>query len=193
MLWDADGVLQRPSPNWVGRLHDIGGDGFAATVFELEVEALRGQRSMEDVVAVAMERHAVDAAPASVLALWDEIEVDEPAWAVLRSVRSAGVPCLLATNQHDRRMRVMRHDLGYDDRLDGSFYSCDIGAMKPDPAYFHAVLDRLSIPADQVAFIDDRADNVAAAADLGLRAVRHDPASGAAGLRADLTVLGIRV
>lgn len=40
---------------------------------------------------------------------------------------------------------------------------------KPDPAIFHLALDRSGIAAEQALFIDDRADNIAAAESLGFK------------------------
>jgi putative hydrolase of the HAD superfamily len=55
----------------------------------------------------------------------------------------------------------------------GSFdvvlFSCLLGATKPDVRAFTAALERLRRPAARVAFVDDSARNVAAAAALGLR------------------------
>jgi putative hydrolase of the HAD superfamily len=50
-------------------------------------------------------------------------------------------------------------------------YSSRIGAAKPDPATFRWMLDRLGAEPGDTAFIDDRPENVAAAAALGIRAV----------------------
>lgn len=50
--------------------------------------------------------------------------------------------------------------------------SFEIGALKPDPGFFEAALARAGLSPAQVFFVDDRADNVAAARALGIDAVR---------------------
>jgi putative hydrolase of the HAD superfamily len=50
--------------------------------------------------------------------------------------------------------------------------SYELGAMKPDPAFYRAALDRLGVDAERVAFIDDLPRNVEAARALGVRARR---------------------
>jgi len=50
------------------------------------------------------------------------------------------------------------------------FFSCDLGAVKPEPASYLAVLERLGAPAEDVIFFDDRPANVAGAAALGIDA-----------------------
>ncbi|MFY1697798.1 MULTISPECIES: HAD-IA family hydrolase [unclassified Solwaraspora] len=50
-------------------------------------------------------------------------------------------------------------------------FSCRLGLTKPDPAIFQALLRQLGAPAGQVTFVDDRPENVAAAAAAGLTAL----------------------
>ncbi len=50
-------------------------------------------------------------------------------------------------------------------------FSCHLKAAKPDEACFAAALDRLAARPGEVLFIDDGADNVAAASRLGIRGV----------------------
>jgi putative hydrolase of the HAD superfamily len=50
------------------------------------------------------------------------------------------------------------------------FASHEIGARKPDPRAFQIVLDHLGMKSGEVVFIDDYADNVAAARQMGLKA-----------------------
>lgn len=47
-------------------------------------------------------------------------------------------------------------------------FSSRLGLVKPDPAVFHAALDRLGRPPDEVLFIDDRLANVEAARRVGM-------------------------
>ena len=57
------------------------------------------------------------------------------------------------------------------------FFSCDLRAIKPEPAAYAQVLAGLDVQPEQVVFFDDRPDNVAAAEELGIRAVLYrDPA-----------------
>lgn len=48
--------------------------------------------------------------------------------------------------------------------------SGELGTAKPDPAIWQALLDQLRAPAGDVLFLDDRAVNVAAAREAGIRA-----------------------
>jgi putative hydrolase of the HAD superfamily len=63
--------------------------------------------------------------------------------------------------------------------------SGEVGLRKPDPRIYRLTLDRLGVPADRAAFIDDLAPNADAAAVLGMHAVRHvDPATTRAAISA---------
>lgn len=48
--------------------------------------------------------------------------------------------------------------------------SGELGIAKPDPAIWRALLDGLGAPPGEVLFLDDRAENVAAARQAGIRA-----------------------
>ena len=67
-------------------------------------------------------------------------------------------------------------------------FSCFLKSTKPDPECFRAALAALDTGPGDVVFLDDRADNVAAAAALGIRSARF---TGARQARADLDLNGI--
>lgn len=190
LLWDADGVLQHPRHEWRPRLETWGGPGFAEALFAAELPALRGEEPFrKSLERLLRERPDVTAGVGDLLGLWEQVDGDPAAVALVGEVAASGVTCVLATNQQDHRKAFLRRTFGYDDVFERSFYSCDVGAMKPEPAYFERVLEGLGIPladADTVGFVDDSRANVETARGLGIRAVHHDPATGVGGLRRDL-------
>jgi HAD superfamily hydrolase (TIGR01509 family) len=68
------------------------------------------------------------------------------------------------------------------------FLSFELGAVKPDPAIYERVIDRLDVPPSSVLFLDDVALNVDAARAAGLRS---EQAVGIAGARAALESYGL--
>nr|MDT0659720.1 HAD family phosphatase [Micromonospora sp. DSM 115978] len=60
---------------------------------------------------------------------------------------------------------------GWARSLTHRFYSCRLGLAKPDPAVYRAVLAGLGVAPRDVTFLDDRPENVAAAASLGIDAI----------------------
>ncbi len=62
-------------------------------------------------------------------------------------------------------------------RFEAIFTSHELGARKPEPQSYHAVLDYLGEAPANVAFVDDRAENIEAAERLGMRGILvEDPA-----------------
>ena len=62
------------------------------------------------------------------------------------------------------------------------FFSCDLRAVKPEPAAYQAVLDGLQVAASEVVFVDDRPVNVAGAEAVGIPAVLFEGADQLAAL-----------
>lgn len=54
--------------------------------------------------------------------------------------------------------------------FDRIFISAELGITKPDPEIFRLVTAELGVPAEEIAFIDDREPNVVSAAQLGWHA-----------------------
>jgi putative hydrolase of the HAD superfamily len=66
-------------------------------------------------------------------------------------------------------------------------FSCELKSAKPDAACYREALARIGARADEVIFVDDTSENVAAAAALGLRAVHFtSPAAARAAVTAEL-------
>ena len=66
--------------------------------------------------------------------------------------------------------------------------SSEIGVRKPDARFYEELLARLSRPPNEIAFVDDFAENLVPAADLGLAAVHFTSLEAC---RASLTELGV--
>lgn len=56
--------------------------------------------------------------------------------------------------------------------LKAQIYSFAVGATKPDPGMYAALLDALQAPAEECLFVDDRVDNLLGAQEAGLQAVQ---------------------
>ena len=57
------------------------------------------------------------------------------------------------------------------------YYSCRLGAAKPDPRAFQLVLSDLGAQPGELLFIDDRAENIRAARALGMHTITFTSAS----------------
>ena len=112
---------------------------------------------------------------------------------LVRELREAGFGCHLATNQDDLRASYMRARMGYDELLDRCFYSCEVGAAKPDEEFFRRVAAELGVELRELVFVDDTLENVDAARSCGLPAVFWHHRDGVDALRDRLAEHGVGV
>jgi len=95
----------------------------------------------------------------------------DPAMLALVGDVKRWLPVFVLSNAHDCFPDDMNR-LGLSSRFDGMFHSAAMGVAKPDIAIFDRVLADIGISANQAVFVDDRAENVAAAQSAGMRAVQ---------------------
>jgi putative hydrolase of the HAD superfamily len=108
---------------------------------------------------------------------------------ILRELSTSEGYVLATVNNESRIMnefRLMKFDLL--DEFDAFFSSCYLGLRKPDRKIYQVALDVLQRDPERVVFIDDRAENVAAAASLGIHGVRYE---GSEQLASELVRLGV--
>jgi putative hydrolase of the HAD superfamily len=99
---------------------------------------------------------------------------------------------VLATVNNESRImnefRLAKFDLL--ELYDAFFSSCYVGMRKPDRRIYQLALDVLQRDPEEVVFIDDRAENAAAAASLGIHAICY---KGSAQLAEELAQLGVSI
>lgn len=84
--------------------------------------------------------------------------------------QEAGLKIAILSNMQRDMLAAMRKRLPWLDRFDVQIYSCEIGAVKPEPASYEAVLKALNIPAGAAIFFDDKQPNIEGARLVGLHA-----------------------
>ena len=113
----------------------------------------------------------------------------DSAHGILRQLAASEEYVLATVNNEGRALNEFRlSHFGLLDDFDAFFSSCYLGLRKPDRKIYQVALDVLQRDPERTAFIDDRAENVAAAASLGIHGIRYQ---GSAQLAADLAKLGI--
>jgi putative hydrolase of the HAD superfamily len=90
----------------------------------------------------------------------------------VRSLRPAYRTGLLS-NAVDGARREESSRYGFDSLTDDLVYSHEVHLAKPDPTIYLLACERLHVEPDQAVFVDDRPENVDAAADLGMHAFLH--------------------
>jgi putative hydrolase of the HAD superfamily len=108
---------------------------------------------------------------------------------VLKELAGASKWLVGLLNNESRALHEYRMEkYGLDQFLDVQFSSCYLGMRKPDADIYRRALDILALPGERVVFIDDRANNAAAAASVGMHAIQF---LGEEQLRRDLHQIGI--
>jgi HAD superfamily hydrolase (TIGR01509 family) len=197
VLFDADGVIQRPTIDWRGTLAGFvpagAADEFVLDLMVSEQPSIAGKGDFREAVGEVLARWSATASVDEVLQLWHRFEADPVVIGWIQELRAAGVGCHLATNQQSYRRAIMSDERHYGDWFDRSFYSCDLGLAKPDPAYFKAILSTVDRPPATTLFIDDNQSNIDGAREAGLHAELYDLSEGLETLRSLLARYGLTV
>ena len=108
---------------------------------------------------------------------------------ILRVLKQRGLGCYALTNMEAETYpkRLERYDfLGW---FDGTVVSSAEGVAKPDSEIFWRLIQRFTLTAETTLMVDDSAPNVAAAAALGMQAVRFESPAQLRGCLEDAGVL----
>ena len=111
------------------------------------------------------------------------------AMCILKELAASDRCVLGALNNEARETNEFRFaKFGLREHMKFAFTSCYMGLRKPDPNIYRRALGILGKPAERALFIDDRLENVAAAAAVGMKAIRF---TGADALRRDFEALDV--
>ena len=164
---------------WVGEAY--GGDGLTNPIHALE----RGETTpeeFEELLAGRLVRIDGAAVPAGGLLrrMFAEMAPVEPMYALLRSLRRAGVRTAVLSNSWGNNYpRELFAGV-----FDAVVISSEVGMRKPEERIFLHALARLGLTPQQCVFIDDIEANVTAARALGMTGLHHrDPEATAAAVR----------
>ncbi|MDY0029103.1 MAG: HAD family hydrolase [Pseudobdellovibrionaceae bacterium] len=135
-------------------------------------EVLRGKKPLEDALSewFAQEGRA-DINVDEFMQYWLEKDSTLNAQLIesIKKLKNSGqVRLFIATNQAPNRAHYLMHDLGLKDLFEDMFYSSDIGAIKPELAYFEHIRDTLGLtPDDRPILFDDTPKVIEAAKNFG--------------------------
>ena len=88
---------------------------------------------------------------------------------LVRRAKAAGIPTALLSNSWGNSYP----DHLFDGMFDVVVISGDVGMRKPEERIFRYTLDKLGLPAQECAFVDDLKHNVDAAVSFGLVGIHH--------------------
>ncbi len=102
--------------------------------------------------------------------LWASWALDQEVLKVIDSVRERYRVAMLS-NATDALEQQLTERYGVADRFEAIVNSSRVGVAKPASEIYRILLDQLELEPEEVVFIDDRPENVAAAAALGLHVI----------------------
>lgn len=134
-----------------------------------------GEVTWDEVHAHWIARLALDRVQAREVAddfwRWYAGTLDQPLLDWFVAVRQRCRTAILSNSGPGAREREAHH--GFEAIVDDLVYSHEVGLKKPDPAVFALSAQRLGVRPERVLFLDDLAENVAAARAAGWQAVLH--------------------
>jgi putative hydrolase of the HAD superfamily len=147
-------------------------DGGRNPLFELEVGAIT---EGEFLAALERELEAGLGRPVTLHGFGERymaaLDANDELFAHYRGLHARGVRFAMLTNNVREWEPHWRSKLPVDEIFETVVDSAFVGLRKPDPAIYAIVLERLALPAQACAFVDDIAVNVEAARALGFAAV----------------------
>lgn len=94
--------------------------------------------------------------------------------ALQAELRQRGFKSYIFSNTNDLAIEHVRRDFPFFANFDGYILSYEIGAMKPQPEIYAAMEKMCGRSGADLIYLDDRAENIAAGAARGWRAILHE-------------------
>ncbi len=105
------------------------------------------------------------------------VELPNGGLGILKELAASGNYMLGCLNNEAREPNEHRfRKFGLRQYFEVALSSCYVGLRKPKDAIYRRALDILGVPANRILFIDDRLENVAAAAASGMKTIRFEGA-----------------
>ena len=104
-------------------------------------------------------------------ALWTDPNEPMVDWA--KRLQRGGVRVGIMSNLGDALTAGVLERWPWLQGFDSLTWSYRTGSVKPEPASYRHAIEGLGLPAEEILFVDDRADNIAGAEAAGLQAIRY--------------------
>ncbi len=203
VILDFGGVLTLPQDPEraaeMARLCNLSAGDFRREYTTGRLELDRGSLSAESYWSRIL---AAGGVPPSARLMERLLELDVGSWIRInpctlgwsRELRAAGVRTAILSNMPPRILALMRVEpsLAWMGEFAVALFSCDVGMVKPEPAFYRLCLERLGAQASECVFFDDNEENARAGAALGMASfvftTGENAARDAAGAAAHLPV-----
>lgn len=137
------------------------------------VEVMQGKMGLVEAIESVSAQLGYRGQTQDLINYWFEKDsnINEPFFNWIKSKDATNHRFSLATNQEHMRAEYIWSKLGFRDHFDKIYYAARIGFKKPDPLFFHHILDDLKVNPADVYLIDDCPKNVATAQSLGINGI----------------------
>lgn len=174
VAFDLDGVVIPADPSFIlfEREHGITREQWGEFFMGDYRSAMAGECDLFDVLPDVIAGWGWTGSVEAFARTWFEScdRCDADAANLIRELASRDILCCAASNQDNRRAVHLDSVAEIAELLPRRFFSCRLGTMKPEPAYFRAVEADLGLTGEQILFVDDKPENVAGARHCGWRA-----------------------
>lgn len=175
ILFDADGVVLKKQPYFSKRISEEYNVPYELMdpFYRNELKQCQiGAADMKEELAKYLPMWNWDKSIDEFLQYWFTTDVipDEEVLPLVRGMREKGIPCYFATDQEKYRASYIWDTIDMKSRLDGSFFSYEVGATKSSPEYFQRILKTLNLQPEEVMYWDDDQKNVDVAKTFGIDA-----------------------
>lgn len=103
------------------------------------------------------------------LAIWQYDYVKE--W--MQELKTRGYRLYILSNYGRRTYAQTRETgLSFLEDVDGQLFSFEVHQIKPEPEIYQTLLRKFDLKPEECVFLDDRADNIAAAEDAGIHGIQ---------------------
>lgn len=90
---------------------------------------------------------------------------------LMRSLKKHGYGVYLLSNYGVTPFKYARENMKFFDEVDGMIISHEVGVIKPEPRIYEIFFERYGLVPGECVFIDDRADNIEAAVNIGMSGI----------------------
>lgn len=90
---------------------------------------------------------------------------------LMRSLKAHGYGIYLLSNYGVTPFKYARENMKFFDEVDGMIISHEVGVIKPEPRIYELLFEKYGLVPEECVFIDDRADNVEAAKNMGMKGI----------------------
>lgn len=137
-----------------------------------------GKISTDDFALGISQALGFEGSPEEVIEAWSDIfSPNPPMIERARAWKRQGIPIYYLSNTCESHVNVFTKQYDIFQIFDGGIFSHLEGCVKPHATIYQTILNRYGLAPEKTLFLDDLAENVAAARKLGMQAIRYEDES----------------